>query len=310
MKGVHTNRKCLGRVFALLLITLANAQVLNAADLQIVIVKSGDNRYFNRTTETLIGGIESHAQFKVIDIDDMDVQFETLQNADIVVAFGISSSEIIPSQSLDQLLINAYITLEQTEHLQHRKQRHIAVLLDQSFERYLAFSHQLLNLTTLGTISSTSPTLNSRQQELIEKLILKLDQYQLDGKGDKLLSTVRQLAKKNEALLMRPDQSIYNNDTLKGILLTSYRSRTPVISYSPGHVKSGALAAIYSSPADIGRHLADLINRYLMDTLDTDHMTVYPRYYSIAINQRVAYSLGLELPSKEKLRQFIDEITR
>jgi len=106
---------------------------------------------------------------------------------------------------------------------------------------------------------------------------------------------------------MLPDQSVYNQDTLKGILLTTYRSRTPVISYSPGHVKSGALAAIYSSPSDIGRHLANLINQRHEGTLNIDNKVVYARYYSITTNQRVAHSLGLNLPSEEKLRQLIDE---
>ena len=106
---------------------------------------------------------------------------------------------------------------------------------------------------------------------------------------------------------MLPDQSIYNRDTLKGILLTTYRSRIPVISYSPGHVKSGALAAIYSSPGDIGRHLANLINQRHEGRLNTNNKMVYAEYYSIATNQRVARSLGLKLPSEEKLRQLIDE---
>jgi len=293
-----------------LFFTVANAQTLNADHRQIVVVKSSENSYFNQTLETLINHADDHSRFKIIDTNVLDSASEVLGNSNVIITLGADSASNISSRPPDQLLINAYITLQQTEQFQYHDQNRIAVLLNQPLERYLAFSHLLLNLKSLGTINRTDQVLNSRQQKLLKKLNLDFDQYQPDDANKNLLATVRQLTKENEALLMLPDQSIYNRDTLKGILLTTYRSRTPVISYSPGHVKSGALAAIYSSPIDIGRHLADLVNQYHRGKLDTDNQALYAEYYSIVTNQRVAHSLGLELPGEEKLHQLIDESLR
>ncbi len=310
MKGIYTARGNIGRLFSLLLFIVANVQALNADDRQIVVVKSSENTYFDQTIETLINLADDHARFKIVNTDALDSTSKILGNSNVVITLGANSANKISSQSPNQLVINAYITLEQAAQFQHRNANIIAVLLNQPLERYLAFSHHLLNLETIGTISRSSPALNNRQRKILRNLNLELDQYQLGGTNKRLLATIRQLTKKNQALLMLPDQSIYNRDTLKGILLTTYRSRTPVISYSPGHVKSGALAAIYSSPVDIGQHLAHLINQHHSGKLNTNNKMLYAEYYSIVTNQRVARSLGLNLTSEDKLRQLIDATTR
>ena len=92
------------------------------------------------------------------------------------------------------------------------------------------------------------------------------------------------------------------------MLLTSYRSRKPVISYSPAHVKSGALASIYSSPVDIGRHLALLANRILESQPHQGAAHQFAKFYSITSNRQVARSLGITLPSEGALRQRLDEL--
>ena len=309
MKGIRTSG-LLKFTLAILFILLGSLQPLLAGDRQIVIVRSSDNTYFNQTIETLINNTDDHINIKVIDTSSMDSAADILQKADIIVTLGANSASAVSSQAANQLIINAYITLAQVKQFQHRNQNHISVLLNQPLERYLVFSQQLLNLKTLGTINRSNPAILSQQRKASKRLNLKLDQYQLGETNKRLLAIVRQLIKKNEALLMLPDQTIYNRATLKGILLTTYRGRTPVISYSPGHVKSGALAAIYSSPANIGQHLANLINQHHRGKLKTNNKLIYAEYYSIATNQRVAHSLGLDLPGEENLRQLIDENAR
>ena len=110
--------------------------------------------------------------------------------------------------------------------------------------------------------------------------------------------------------MMLPRQSVYNRDTLKGVLLTGYRNRKPVISYSPAHVKSGALASIYSSPIDIGRHLATLVNRQLKNPAQKTRGFEFARFYSIRTNPRIASALGIVLPAERELRSALDRLQR
>ena len=96
--------------------------------------------------------------------------------------------------------------------------------------------------------------------------------------------------------------------TVKGVLLASYRSRKPVVSYSPAHVRSGAVASIYSSPVDIGRHLAMLINEALKKKPDTGTPFQFARFYSITTNSRIATALGINLPAERDLRSTLDKL--
>jgi ABC-type uncharacterized transport system substrate-binding protein len=107
---------------------------------------------------------------------------------------------------------------------------------------------------------------------------------------------------------MLPRQSIYNQDSLKGVLLTSYLKRKPAISYSPAHVRSGALASIYSSPIDIGRHLALIVKQRLKHADSAAPAYEFARYYSITSNRRIAQALAIELPDESDLRAQLDRI--
>ena len=119
---------------------------------------------------------------------------------------------------------------------------------------------------------------------------------------------MRNLLRYNDALLMLPNRQVFNRESLKGVLLTGYRNRKPVISYSPAHVKSGALASIYSSPDDIGKHLALLVERKLRQPQQVLPAYEYARFYSINSNHRVARALSIDLPDEQQIRDMLEEL--
>jgi ABC-type uncharacterized transport system substrate-binding protein len=116
--------------------------------------------------------------------------------------------------------------------------------------------------------------------------------------------------KNNNALLLLPDDNVYNNNTLKGILLTSYRSRKPVISYSPSHVRAGALASMFSSPSDIGLQLASVIRHLIVKRRQAKPIIEFAQYFSVEVNSRVARALGINLPDEEKIIDRLDELSQ
>jgi len=270
---------------------------------QIVIVKSSDNAYFNRSVETLINQLDQSIRFKTILVTDLTQDFDSGENNRLLVTLGQPAAEAVGRLHSGLPTLSAYLTREQSLDLQYRDQS--AILLDQPLIRYLAFCKLLLSANTVGTIDANEITLNASQVALLDRLDFELKQYRIDA-SNKLLPVLRRLLRENDALLMLPRQAIYNRDTLKGILLTSYRNRKPVISYSPAHVKSGALASIYSSPTDIGKHLAQLINKKLQDPSFDIPAYEYARFYSITTNRRVARSLGIDLPAESDLRSALN----
>ena len=269
---------------------------------EIVIVKSSDNAYFNQTIDTLIDHVSGAVRFRTVMAQNLPAEAGGGKKR-YFVTLGPAAAEAVDRMGTATFSSAAYLTHEQFEDLGRDNQS--VVLLDQPLYRYLAFSHLVLTAEAIGLIDEKEITLDADDAAVLKKLGFELRQYRVDTQN-KLLPVLRRLLRQNDALLMLPRQAIYNRDSLKGVLLTSYRNRKPAISYSPAHVKSGALASIYSSPVDIGRHLAQLLNRKLENPARALPDYQYARFYSIATNRQIARALGIDLPAESDLRSALD----
>lgn len=109
----------------------------------------------------------------------------------------------------------------------------------------------------------------------------------------------------SDVLLALPDKSIYNNKTVKNILLTSYRYRKPVIAFSGNFVKAGALASIHSSPEQIAKSAIKLIKDYFKNSMGFTQAVNYPQLFDVSINRQVFKALGLPAPDINKLKHDI-----
>jgi putative tryptophan/tyrosine transport system substrate-binding protein len=112
---------------------------------------------------------------------------------------------------------------------------------------------------------------------------------------EELPSSLKRVLARSEALLALPDAQVYNQSTLQGILLNAYRSGAPVFGYSAAQVKAGALAAVYSTPEQIGSHAAELLLKAGDGNKWTLPAAQHPRYFNIAVNREVSKSLGFSI---------------
>ncbi len=293
-----------GLVYSLALLLPGQAASAQPAA-PILVVKSSDNSYFEQTIETLRRRVGAAASVEVVAASALDAAAATLARSRIAIALGQAAAETLQAARPEAHRINAYLTREQFLELDPGRQT--AVLLDQPLPRYLAFCRIVLGIGSVGVIVDRDEAADWGQDDLLRELDLELNLYRLD-QSNKLLPVLRRLLRQNDSLLMLPRQSIYNRDSLKGVLLTSYRDRKPVISYSPAHVKSGALASIYSSPEDIGNHLALLVGQKLRDPAQRPPAFEYARFYSISSNRRVAYALSIALPDENAIRAELDRL--
>ncbi len=287
----------IGAVFMSTSTSLAAAPLAD----EIIVVKSSDNVYFNKSITTLIGHADESLSFKVLMPGQLNSHFTDPDDGRLFITFGAEATSAVKQLDADAHLISAYLTFEQYRELAIDDQ--LAILLDQPLPRYLAFCKLLLGLDSVGIILENDPLLTPSA----DGYDLTLNQYRLDT-ANKLLPVLRQLLHENDALLMLPRQSIYNPDTLKAVLLTSYRNHKPAISYSPAHVRAGALASIYSSPVDIGRHLAQIVNQRLEHPSTATVGFEYARFYTIATNPSVAQALAINLLDERELRSSLDRV--
>lgn len=195
------------------------------------------------------------------------------------------------------------------------KDRLSAVFIDQPLGRSLQLIELLdPRLDRVGVVTSDSDI--DTPQELLRQRAPEARTV-LQGQGQSLhvqgiqgergvADALRRLLPNVDVLLLMPDSHVVNSTNVQNVLLTSYRYRVPVIGFSQGLVTAGAVAAVYSSPEHIGRAGAELAENWNPTggaLPDARHASGF----DIAINERVARSLGLAVPDRRELRRRLEE---
>ncbi len=171
-----------------------------------------------------------------------------------------------------------------------------ALYIDQPPGRYLQLLKAVLPHAqrVAFMVSPQNAALERRLRHIAARLGLRLETARIESPKD-LPRAIRRLFPGSDALLALADPTVYNRYTLKNILLASYRHSLPVIAYSRSFVRAGALAAVYTTPAQLGLQLAELLSQWLTDP---DHLPAprHPDYFLVEVNRPLAQSLGLSLP--------------
>lgn len=116
-----------------------------------------------------------------------------------------------------------------------------------------------------------------------------------------LYPALREILSEADVLLAVPDRVVYHPSQVQNVFLSSYRQKIPVVSYSAAHVRAGALMALYTQPADVAWQLAQVVRSWLAGRVLP--APALAEAYSVAVNEQVARSLGLTLPSTKSLER-------
>jgi putative tryptophan/tyrosine transport system substrate-binding protein len=122
-----------------------------------------------------------------------------------------------------------------------------------------------------------------------------------------LFGALTRVLDNSDVLLALPDPLVYNQHTTQNILLETYRQRKPLIGYSHAYVAAGALAAVYSTPRQIGRQAGELVAESGGKGTVSMPAQSYPKYFTVEVNQQVAHSLGLTIATATELQSMIEE---
>ncbi|MEO7493811.1 MAG: hypothetical protein ABIT83_15670 [Massilia sp.] len=111
-------------------------------------------------------------------------------------------------------------------------------------------------------------------------------------RGDDINRALNRIAGAN-VLLASPDRTVYNAESLRNILLSTYRHKQGVVGFSADMVGAGALATTYSSIEDVSDQVAEVVGGLV--ATGSLPPPQYPRYFSTIINEGVARSLDIEV---------------
>ena len=183
------------------------------------------------------------------------------------------------------------------------RQKTYALYLDQPGERMLNLLRLLLpNASTVGIIASPfSAHKLDELQKIARQNNLNLLHRTIENERQ-LPPVLDTLLQKIDVLLALPDPMVHNRNTVPHLLLTTYRYGVPVIGFSRAYVTAGAIAAVYSTPAQIARQISEFTGQFLSPSGGTLRAGgYYPANFSIAVNDNVAKSMGLSVPDSSQL---------
>jgi ABC-type uncharacterized transport system substrate-binding protein len=108
--------------------------------------------------------------------------------------------------------------------------------------------------------------------------------------GDDINRLLNRVA--NAAVLLAiPDNTIYNAENIRNILITTYRRDQAVVGFSAAFVKAGALASTVSSIDDVLAQTEELLSEFSANGRLPPPQ--FPKYFDVIINNSVARSLNL-----------------
>ncbi|MDH5518598.1 MAG: hypothetical protein OEY36_12395 [Gammaproteobacteria bacterium] len=268
-----------------------------------LIVSEINHRFHNSLAKQIETGL-SQANHSSHTITTNELKARAYSDYDSIITIGYTAASLLFQSNTSKPVLSLLIPLQAFTHLENsidKQYRHLfsSIYIDQPVARQLELIRQLSDtFHTVGIIFGK----NSHQRK--ENISDTVKKFSLTPKTitvfdrTELISETRYLSEESDILLAIPDNSIYNKRSIKGILLTTYRKKIPVLGYSKAYVRAGALAAVFSSVTDISRQTVEtLIQNKSSGYLLTSRS--YPKYFDIEINKKVAHSLNIKLRDKD-----------
>ena len=286
-----------------------SASILHAAPLAVTVVLSENTGAYQEFSTTLRENISrKNVAFVVI-----DNPAEPIPGSGLVIGVGMKAATAVAASKASAVL-NVLIPKPGHEQLMRdfpqraHSKTYSAIFMDQPMERQVRLVEAMLpGRQRVGVMfDSFSPEELAQLRQRITGHGLNLREQYI-GPNLSLYEALQALLQDSEVLLALPDESVYNSSTLRNILLTTYRSGIPLIGFSPGYVKAGALGAVFSTPAQIAVQAALSIQQF--GETRTLPAAQYPQMFEVSTNEQVARSLGLSIKSAGELHREISALT-
>lgn len=290
----------------LVLAALLAGLVTKAVGAEIRIVLSDDSSPYEKAFQTMKSRLEGRGH-NVTRLLAERVDGAAFGDPGLVVTIGIRATESLLPFAAQQAVLAILVPRDWYHRSGHPAllragaRTASAIFVDQPFERQarlirLAFPEA----SRVGLLTGDKPPIPVKQLEAeLRRQGLALVHETASSQRD-LIQALESVLAASDLLLALPDPVAFSRSTAQSIFLTSYRYRDPVLGYSQSLTRAGALLSLHSNPEQVARQAADWIERAWLPT-STLPDPASPSSFSITVNEQVARSLGISLPSAATL---------
>lgn len=253
----------------------------------------------------------STLQFKSSSYQSFAQQPEQALSADLVISLGSASSEAVIPYHTTKPVLHALITHAQARQLfpclpdcDEAFPNHGMLVLDQPVARQLLLTSLVdPEARRIGILAhSVSDQQRSELHQVSQAHGLEID---FEITAPRLLgSHIESLARRVDVLLALADPEVYNPSTIPQILLTTYRHRVPVVGFSKGFVRAGAIASVVTSLEQFAQQIFEMVQASSNNQLHNIGL-IEPAYFEVVTNRDVARSLHLRFTEDIHLQSMI-----
>jgi putative ABC transport system substrate-binding protein len=307
------NRIIPSAVFALALLCVSTFPA-SAVSAQIYVVKSGEEKIYQAVVDEFIHTWKQICSKKNLNQCESDIKNLTIQEggdfpqtsrSDIIITIGSRAADRVMDLKTDARVLHALLPRDTylKLHKSNNSPDHAVIFLDQPLERKLRLA-QLVKPGKIRIGILLGPVSKSIKPELDKltagsNMVLNIEMIE---NSEQVGPKLGELFKHSDILVSIPDPVVFNRKTIRSVLLSSYHNRIPVIGYSKAYVKAGALAAVHSTPEDIGKNIAHFLSTLPGNPEVRKSIYEYPSFFSVSVNDDVAHSLGIQLQDSEGLK--------
>ncbi len=278
-----------------------------SAQARLLLIISQDSRLYQSFETGFEGGLTKRSNALVVKRADK-LDKVVMDPFRVIVVAGVGAAKALAKHSPQD--VDVLYTLMPRSSYNHLKNNDMLVgrshvlYIDQPPYRFVRLIKTALpDVVKLGYLSG-SVSIEHDKDIQSEALNFGLDVFLGKVNADiKLNSVLKRMFSRSDALLVLPDPYLYNRRAIQTVLLASFRYQKPLFAYSESFVKAGALAALYSTPGEIGRFSAELAECLHNNCEPPGAEGFYPKYFSISVNQVVARQLGLTIKDADTLEK-------
>lgn len=261
----------------------------------VIILYENNTKAYDTFKETInqLQQLESQVTAPLIFIDSREISREKimtqLPNARVVVTLGNYSAQELASLQIKVPHIHALITKENYQKIKPLNKTNTrnscALVIDQPLERIISTAKKYIpNLQRIGII--IDPGNNAAYDKRIQGTDIIYENL-----SDDIHSAITKFADKSvDIIVATQNSSIYNNETARNILISSYHYNIPLVGYSESFVRAGAILGVYSTPEMYAIDVYDLIKN---PKNCTKNEIRYSSKFITKTNPQVASSLGI-----------------
>ena len=246
-------------------------------------------------------------------INSNTIDISTLNSPQLIIAIGNKTTKHLLDSNVSAPMLSVLIPKRLTKSFQTDypdKKNWSSLVIDQPIERQFHLitailgKHKKIGVLLGPYTSDMDKPLKKSARKTKHRIVTE------HIKDPALISaSIKSLNTAVDVLLTLPDPVIYNKSTIRGILLSSYRKKLPIIGFSKAYVKAGAIAAVYSKPEQISQQLAD-ISHHFLKTGSFQKPLHYPKDFSVALNKKLAKSIGINMKNETVIIKRIKKAER